>query len=144
MAPECFTSLISVRDHENFLLHNVYLNSSYGRRSFKYIAPRFFGMPCLLTFGPVCHLSVLKKNGLRTTCLISSPFLNLQHLYTMCSFTYSIYLSIVLMYLLSWLCIFNTCIQRFTTPLYIDPISTPLKVIVYFIQIVNCLHLFCF
>ena len=42
IAPECFTSLISIRDHNNFLLHNVYLNSSYGRRSFKYAAPRFW------------------------------------------------------------------------------------------------------
>ena len=41
-APECFSSLISIRDHENLLLQNVYLNSSYGRRSFKYTAPRFW------------------------------------------------------------------------------------------------------
>ena len=35
--------------------------------------------------------------------------------------------------------------RRFSAPLYIGPISIPLKVIVYFIQIVNCLHLFfCF
>lgn len=42
MAPECFASFVSIRDNDNHLLHNVYLNSSYGRRSFTYAAPRFW------------------------------------------------------------------------------------------------------
>ena len=42
MAPECFASFISIRDNDNLLLHNIYLNSSYGRRSFTYTAPRFW------------------------------------------------------------------------------------------------------
>ena len=42
MAPESFTTLISIRDHDMLLLNNVYLNSSYGRRSFTYTAPRFW------------------------------------------------------------------------------------------------------
>ena len=42
MAPESFSTLISIRDKDNFLLNNVYLNSSYGRRSYKYAAPRFW------------------------------------------------------------------------------------------------------
>ena len=40
LAPECFATFISIRD--NYLLDNVYLNSSYGRRSFTYTAPRFW------------------------------------------------------------------------------------------------------
>ena len=42
MAPDSFSSLISIRDSDNFVLNNVYLNSSYGRRSFTYTAPRFW------------------------------------------------------------------------------------------------------
>ena len=42
MAPDCFASLISIRDGENLTLNNVYLNSCYGRRSFAYTAPRFW------------------------------------------------------------------------------------------------------
>ena len=42
MAPECLESLISIRDRDNCLLNNVYLNSNYGRRSFTYAAPRFW------------------------------------------------------------------------------------------------------
>ena len=42
MAPESFTTLISIRDHDMLLLNNVYLDSSYGRRSFTYTAPRFW------------------------------------------------------------------------------------------------------
>ena len=42
LAPECFATFISVRDNDKCLLHNVYLNSSYGRRSFTYTAPRFW------------------------------------------------------------------------------------------------------
>ena len=42
MAPECFASFVSIRDNDNYLLHNVYFNSSYGRRSFTYTAPRFW------------------------------------------------------------------------------------------------------
>ena len=42
LAPDSFSSLISIRDRNNYLLNNVYLNSSYGRRSFSYTAPRFW------------------------------------------------------------------------------------------------------
>ena len=42
MAPECFSSLISIRDADAFLLHYVYLNSNYGRRSYMYAAPRYW------------------------------------------------------------------------------------------------------
>ena len=42
LAPECLTSLVSVRSAEAFLLNNVYLDSNYGRRSFTYAAPRFW------------------------------------------------------------------------------------------------------
>ena len=42
MAPECFASFISIRDHDSLLLHNVYFNSPHGRRSFTYTAPRFW------------------------------------------------------------------------------------------------------
>ena len=42
MAPESFSTLISIRDKDHFLLNNVYLNSSYGRRSYKYTTPRFW------------------------------------------------------------------------------------------------------
>lgn len=42
LAPECFASFVSIRDNDNHLLHNVYFDSSYGRRSFTYTAPRFW------------------------------------------------------------------------------------------------------
>lgn len=42
MAPECLSSLISVRSADAFLLNYVYLNSSYGRRSYTYAAPRYW------------------------------------------------------------------------------------------------------
>ena len=42
MAPENLSSLISVRHADAVLLNNVYYNSVYGRRSFAYIAPRYW------------------------------------------------------------------------------------------------------
>ena len=42
MAPECLNSLISIKNADLFLLNNVYLDSYYGRRSFKYNSPRFW------------------------------------------------------------------------------------------------------
>ena len=42
MAPESLANLISVRNSQNLLLNNVYLDSKYGRRSFSYTAPRFW------------------------------------------------------------------------------------------------------
>ena len=42
MAPENLSALISVRRADAFILNNVYLNSGYGRRSFAYIAPRYW------------------------------------------------------------------------------------------------------
>ena len=42
MAPECLNSLISIKNADLFLLNNVYLDSYYGRRSFKYTSPRFW------------------------------------------------------------------------------------------------------
>ena len=42
MAPECLTSLISIRNRDMFLLNNVYMDSHYGRRSFIYSAPRLW------------------------------------------------------------------------------------------------------
>ena len=42
MAPENLSCLISVRDADAVLLNNVYYNTVYGRRSFSYIAPRYW------------------------------------------------------------------------------------------------------
>ena len=41
-APNSLSELITIRNAENFLLNNVYLDSSYGRRSFTYNAPRYW------------------------------------------------------------------------------------------------------
>lgn len=42
MAPESLSNLISVRNRAALLLNNTFLDTSYGRRSFKYAAPRFW------------------------------------------------------------------------------------------------------
>ena len=42
IAPECLSTLISVRSAEALLLNLVYLNSNYGRRCFTYAAPRYW------------------------------------------------------------------------------------------------------
>ena len=42
LAPESLCSLLSVRSADAFLLNNVYLDTTYGRRSFTYAAPRFW------------------------------------------------------------------------------------------------------
>ena len=65
-APACFETLISIRDQDNLLLHNVYFNSSYGRRSFVYTAPRFWNaLPLnIRTSGSLDIFKRLTKNYL--------------------------------------------------------------------------------
>ena len=42
VAPESLCNLITIRSAEHFLLNNVYLDTSYGRRTFTYCAPRYW------------------------------------------------------------------------------------------------------
>ena len=42
VAPNSLCELITIWSVDNFLLKNVYLDSSYGRRSFTYNAPRYW------------------------------------------------------------------------------------------------------
>ena len=42
LAPESLSSLLSISRADTFLLNYVYLNSTYGRRSFSYAAPRYW------------------------------------------------------------------------------------------------------
>ena len=42
IAPHSLCSLITIRNAEQLLLKNVYLDTNYGRRTFTYTAPRYW------------------------------------------------------------------------------------------------------
>ena len=59
-APQCLIELIKVNSAAEFTLHYVYLDSCYGRRSFKYCAPRYWNaLP--FNIRSCCNLDTFKK-----------------------------------------------------------------------------------
>ena len=75
IAPECLSHLISIRNTDEFLLHLVYLNTTYGQRSFSYVAPRYWN---------ALPVNIRKANSLEsfkklTKTLLFNNFETLKH-----------------------------------------------------------------
>ena len=75
IAPECLSHLISIRSTDEFLLHLVYLNTTYGQRSFSYVAPRYWN---------ALPVNIRKANSLEsfkklTKTLLFNNFETLKH-----------------------------------------------------------------